>query len=101
MSNMRDAFRQSVRIIQTANGNVPYWLLVFAAINTPFQGLPNFLVYLYPKYQKTRMSRPKAGIRKWFLASMGLVSLEGESTNENGASIDANAKLPRDSEPSA
>ena len=42
-----------VRILQTANSVVPFWLLLLASLITPIQGLPNFLVYLAPMWKKT------------------------------------------------
>lgn len=50
----------SVRILQMMEKPVPYALLLCAAIMTPMQGLPNFLVYLFPLVQsKWKASRTK------------------------------------------
>mmetsp|Transcript_11665 Transcript_11665/g.27940 ORF Transcript_11665/g.27940 Transcript_11665/m.27940 type:complete len:570 (-) Transcript_11665:213-1922(-) len=43
-----------VRILQTMNLPPVYGLFVLAAMNTPMQGLPNFVVYLYPLIMKAR-----------------------------------------------
>lgn len=43
-----------VRILQTINRPPVFALFVLAAMNTPTQGLPNFLVYLYPLVMKAR-----------------------------------------------
>jgi hypothetical protein len=52
---------QLVRLFQTVDVEVLYGVLLLAAINTPFQGLPNFFVYLYPKFAKLRRIRPELG----------------------------------------
>jgi hypothetical protein len=52
---------QLVRIFQTVDVEVMYGFLLLAAINTPLQGLPNFLVYLYPKFAKLRRTKPALG----------------------------------------
>lgn len=39
-----------VRIMQTVGSSSVFGLLLWAAVATPCQGLPNFCVYLYPKY---------------------------------------------------
>jgi len=38
----------SVRIVQMLELEVPFGLLLFAAMMTPMQGLPNFFAYLFP-----------------------------------------------------
>ena len=43
-----------VRILQTMNRPPVYGLFVLASMNTPMQGLPNFIVYLYPLIIKAR-----------------------------------------------
>jgi hypothetical protein len=45
---------QLVRFFQTVDVEVLYGVLLLAAINTPFQGLPNFFVYLYPKFMRIK-----------------------------------------------
>ena len=52
---------QLVRLFQTVDVDVPYAVLLLAAINTPFQGLPNCLVYLYPKFAKLTRTKPELG----------------------------------------
>jgi hypothetical protein len=37
----------------------------------PIQGLPNFLVYLGPKFIKVRRERPNDGVLKWLHRSLG------------------------------
>jgi hypothetical protein len=54
---------QLVRVFQTVNVEVMYGFLLLAAITTPFQGLPNFLVYLYPKWRRTK---PELGFWRRF-----------------------------------
>jgi hypothetical protein len=48
---------QLTRILQTVNGKVYFPLLLIAAMTTPMQGLPNFLVYLRPRWQSKRLQR--------------------------------------------
>jgi hypothetical protein len=49
-----------------------YTFLVLAAFNTPLQGLPNFIVYLYPMY---------SGCWIWFVSLMGLEKSSKSSTD--------------------
>ena len=70
---------QVTRLIQTANGDVYYPLLLVAAITVPMQGLPNFLVYLRPRLQKIGRSDPTAGWMKRFARSI--------ARNDNNVSI--------------
>jgi hypothetical protein len=55
---------QLVRLFETADVEVMYGFLLLAATNTPFQGLPNFLVYLYPKLTKPELAFWGRGVRK-------------------------------------
>jgi hypothetical protein len=62
-----------VRFLQLANRAPPYWLIVVATITTPLQGLPNLLVYFYPKYMKYRKRHKEMGnlnVIKWIQAGM-------------------------------
>ena len=62
---------QVTRLIQTIDdGKVYYPLLLIAAITVPVQGLPNFLVYLMPRYTKVKKEMPKAGLIKWLQSSL-------------------------------
>jgi hypothetical protein len=47
----------SVRILQMVEKPVPYGLLLWAAMMTPLQGLPNFFVYLFPLIQNKLRAR--------------------------------------------
>jgi hypothetical protein len=49
----------SVRILQMVEKPVPYGLLLWGAMMTPLQGLPNFCVYLFPLVQSKLMARRK------------------------------------------
>ena len=52
---------QLVRLFQTFDVEVKYGVFLLAAINTPFQGLPNCLVYLYPKFARLTRTKPELG----------------------------------------
>eukprot|EP00977_Amphora_coffeiformis_P029067 scaffold38456_cov176-Amphora_coffeaeformis.AAC.3 len=58
------------RLIQVANDDLYYPLVLVAAITVPMQGLPNFLVYLRPRLQKIRQSNPSTGWMKRFVRSI-------------------------------
>ncbi|CAB9519452.1 expressed unknown protein [Seminavis robusta] len=58
------------RLLQAINGNTYFPLLIIAAATTPLQGLPNFLVYLYPRYKKARKEMPNAGVLECFKSSI-------------------------------
>lgn len=47
----------AVRILQMIEMPIPYGLLLLAATMTPLQGLPNFLVYLFPLLQSKLAAR--------------------------------------------
>jgi G protein-coupled glucose receptor regulating Gpa2 len=53
-----------LRILQTTGARPVYALFFLAAMNTPFQGLPNCLVFLYPLYQKARKANPNSNFVK-------------------------------------
>jgi hypothetical protein len=59
-----------VRILQTIDHPTVYGLLVMAAMATPMQGLPNFIVYLYPLVMKTKKKNPKRGLINWVHVSL-------------------------------
>uniref|UniRef100_A0A7S3L8K6 G-protein coupled receptors family 1 profile domain-containing protein n=1 Tax=Amphora coffeiformis TaxID=265554 RepID=A0A7S3L8K6_9STRA len=62
-----------VRMLQLWEHRVPFWLILIATITTPLQGLPNLLVYFYPKYRKFRKQNKdtcKLNIVKWIQAGM-------------------------------
>lgn len=55
-----------VRVMQTSSEKaVPFALLLIASMTTPRQGLPNFLVYLGPRFFRARRKSPVAGVWKW------------------------------------
>jgi hypothetical protein len=56
---------KTVRILQAANKPVEYPLLVLAATVTPFQGLPNLLVYVYPNFLSEKRLDPNGNIFLW------------------------------------
>jgi len=65
-----------VRVIQLTGQSPPFWLTCLATITTPLQGLPNLLVYCYPKYLKYRKANQKRGfmsVFKWIQAGMETV----------------------------
>jgi hypothetical protein len=76
-----------VRIYQTAGVRPNYTLFFLAAMNTPFQGLPNCLVYLYPLYQKARKANPTSNFVKVARLSLArdncLLPSESGSTGSN------------------
>lgn len=49
----------TVRLIQFAGGTTPQWLLLLAALFTPFQGFLNCLVYFRPRYLNQRKNYPQ------------------------------------------
>ncbi|CAJ1929971.1 unnamed protein product [Cylindrotheca closterium] len=49
-----------VRILQLLGRPIPYGLLVFSAIMSPLQGLPNLLAFLYPMIRKKFKFRKQA-----------------------------------------
>jgi hypothetical protein len=53
-----------LRILQTANAKPVYALFFLAAMNTPFQGLPNCLAYLYPRFVTVRKANPNTNFVK-------------------------------------
>jgi hypothetical protein len=53
-----------IRIFQTVDRPINYWLLVLAAVATPMQGLPNCLVFLYPTYLAAAAKRRKRNKRQ-------------------------------------
>ena len=60
-------------MLQIFDGQVPYWLIALASFTTPMQGLPNLLVYFYPKYIKYRKRNNEKGrlnIMRWINAGM-------------------------------
>jgi hypothetical protein len=59
-----------VRILQTIDHPTVYGLLVMAAMATPMQGLPNFIVYLYPLVMKAKKKNPKRGLINWVHVSL-------------------------------
>jgi hypothetical protein len=68
-------FLQLVCILQTIQPpKSVYALSVLAAMLTPMQGLPNFVVYLYPTYCRLRQKQPHQGCLTWLAASLGLRS---------------------------
>jgi hypothetical protein len=82
----RSLFLQLVRIFQTIQPPKSiYALLVLAAMATPMQGLPNFVVYLYPTYCRARRQKkqPHRGCWRWFVTSlMGLRSSSATSSDD-------------------
>jgi hypothetical protein len=70
-------FGQVVRILQLPKNPVPfrvfYPFLVLGAAFTPCQGLPNFIVYWYPKYAKARLKNPSAGRRVWLQKALAAI----------------------------
>lgn len=75
-------FYQTTRLLQTINGKVYYPLLLAAAITIPLQGIPNGLVYLYPRYQTIRQRH-----REWTRLQAFVAVLNGESSI---SSVDGN-----------
>jgi len=71
-----------VRLIQTFNGKVHFSLLLIAAMMTPLQGLPNFIVYLAPRFAKLKRERPHAGFWNWVSGSLAPNEVQS-STAEN------------------
>ena len=51
-------------MLQTINGNVYYPLLLISVITVPMQGLPNFLVYLWPRFRRNQSRENGADSRK-------------------------------------
>jgi hypothetical protein len=58
-------FVKTVRILQAANKSVGFPLLVVAATVSPFQGLPNLLVYVYPNFLTERRLHPNGNVAVW------------------------------------
>lgn len=56
---------KTVRILQAANKPVEYPILVIAATVTPFQGLPNLFVYVYPIFLSERRLDPNGNVFVW------------------------------------
>ena len=48
-----------VRILQTMDHPPVYAILLWAAIATPMQGLPNFCIYLFPQYVARRQAQQR------------------------------------------
>lgn len=61
---------QATRVIERIEYEVYYPLILIAAITTPIQGLPNFLVYLMPKLHHFRRFDPSSAWWKWLVRSM-------------------------------
>lgn len=72
---------QVTRLLQTITGKVYYPLLLAAAISIPLQGIPNGLVYLYPKYQTIRHRH-----RDWTRPQAVLAVLSGKSSSSSSSS---------------
>jgi hypothetical protein len=68
---------QTTRLIQTITGKVYYPLLVAAAATIPLQGIPNGIVFLYPKYAAMRERHKDWTMTQAFLAVLSGVSPRG------------------------
>jgi hypothetical protein len=68
---------QTTRLIQTITGKVYYPLLVAAAATIPLQGIPNGIVFLYPKYAAMRERHKDWTMTQAFLAVLSGVSSRG------------------------
>lgn len=80
---------QVTRLLQTVEGGVYYPLLLIAVITVPTQGLPNFLVYLAPRYYRMQKRKPQGNVWVWFKESISRTpaAAQGEDGNEDEASI--------------
>jgi len=59
-----------VRIMQTIHYQPNYVFFVFAAMCTPLQGAPNFMVYLYPMVTKAQKQYPNRNLGHWIRLSL-------------------------------
>ena len=75
-----------VKILQTAEAKPVYALFFLAAMNTPFQGLPNCLVYLYPRFNTVRKANPNSNFVKLVRLSL---APEAQISSTSGANEDA------------
>lgn len=62
------------------SGKTYFPILLIAVTTVPMQGLPNFMVYLGPRFLKARRERPSDGMFKWLHRSMGKTSEAREAT---------------------
>jgi len=67
---------------------VYYPLLLIATITVPMQGLPNFCIFLLPRYIRLRKERPHGNLWMWLKESM-LHSLPLRQTGLGDADADA------------
>jgi hypothetical protein len=51
--------------LQAAKLPVPFGLIFVAAAMAPFQGVPNVLVYAFPRYLSSKEENPNAGYLRW------------------------------------
>jgi len=54
-----------LRILQSINHPPVYVIYLLAAMNTPVQGLPNFIVYLYPMIIRAKRGNPQLNFLVW------------------------------------
>ena len=66
----RGTMLQAVRFMQAAKYPIPFPLLAIAAIAAPFQGMPNLLVYIFPRFLSVREANPGAGVLRWIKDSL-------------------------------
>jgi hypothetical protein len=78
---------QLTRLIETINGKVYFPLLLIASMTTPMQGLPNFVVYLAPKFRRLKRELPNAGVLNLVKRSLG-------ASNEADGNDDVDGDLP-------
>jgi len=85
-----------LRILQTADVQVPYAIFVLAVLLTPLQGFFNFLIYMKPRYLRYRRRRRKkqqkmelSGKNSQFRASMNF----GASHVQNGLVVSSSINL--------
>jgi len=81
-----------LRILQTADVQVPYAIFVLAVLLTPLQGFFNFLIYIKPRYLRYRRRRRKEQQKKnsqLRLASMNF----GASHVQNGLVVGSSINL--------
>jgi hypothetical protein len=74
--------------------NVYFPFLVLGAALTPCQGLPNFIVYWYPKYLRTKRLAPNASWCQWMTRTIGtLLRQDSQSDFATSTKSPVNSRL--------
>lgn len=72
-------------MLQLLDQKVPFWLITIATITTPMQGLPNLLVYFYPKYRKFRKQKKEGfNLVHWIQAGMQTTIVPDDNARGGG-----------------